>query len=607
MRESWKEVIFGDTLEIPLRNGINRPSSVRGIGYKMINMGELFANNRLHNINMELVLLNDVERNNFKVDKFDLLFARQSIVAEGAGKCSIVLDVDDITCFESHIIRARIKNGFSPLFFYYLFQSDYGKALLSSIRQQGVQAGIRGSDLQKIKLKVPIFQTQIKIASILSRYDDLIENNQKRIKILEEMAQQTYEEWFVRMRFPGYETAVFDENGLPEGWERKYFKEVLNFKTGKLDSNALSENGEYDFYTCAKEVYKTNTYCFDGEAVLLGGNNATGDFALFYAKSKFDAYQRTYIVTTKTDELSLVYVFQVFATYLTHFKIVSSGASTKFLTMRILDKTKIIVPSNTILRKFNALVEPCHSEILNLKDQNQRLREARDILLPRLMMGMIDVSESSVQVDSVEAKPTDAKVIPLEQPKKEASKEFKEAVLIACLTERFGSEKFPLGRKRYTKLSYLFHRYSDNKIQDYLRKAAGPYNPKTKYGGPEKIALNNKYIQNWKSDNKLTGFVSAEKIEDAKTYFSNYWQIADLDWLTAEFKFKSNDELELLATVDNSLVELSKKNLEFTSTNVLDIIKSEKEWEAKLERTIFSDANLERAIGFLRGVLEYNN
>ena len=140
-----------------------------------------------------------------------------------------------------------------------------------------------------------------------------------------------------------------------------------------------------------------------------------------------------------------------------------------------------------------------------------------------------------------------------------------------------------------------------------MRKAAGPYNPKTKYGGPEKIALQNKYIQNWKGEKGTTGFLVAEKIDDAKKYFSNYWQIEDLDWLTSEFKFKSNDELELLATVDNSLMELSKKNIEFTSFNVLGIIKSEREWEAKLERTIFSDVNVERAIGFLKSVLNYDN
>src|SRR5690606_15062679 len=102
------------------------------------------------------------------------------------------------------------------------------------------QANISASDVKSIKINLPPLETQKKIASILSGYDDLIEDNLKRIKILEEMAQQTYEEWFVRMRFPGHETAEINaETGLPEGWERLYFKDILNFKTGKLDSNAL--------------------------------------------------------------------------------------------------------------------------------------------------------------------------------------------------------------------------------------------------------------------------------------------------------------------------------------------------------------------------------
>lgn len=251
---------------------------------------------------------------------------------------------------------------------------------------------VSGKKVGKVKLPLPPLETQKKIASILSGYDDLIENNLKRIKILEEMAQQTYEEWFVRMRFPGHESATINpETGLPEGWDRLYFKDILNFKTGKLDSNALDNNGVYDFYTCAKEVYKTNTYCFEGEAVLIGGNNATGDFALFYADSKFDAYQRTYIVTSKKDDFPLVYVYQVLRTYLPHFKIVSSGASTKFLTMRILDKTRILVPNEDILQAFYNIAKPCFESILNLQNQNQRLREARNILLPRLMMGMVEV------------------------------------------------------------------------------------------------------------------------------------------------------------------------------------------------------------------------
>lgn len=292
------------------------------------------------------------------------------------------------------ILRVREESVDSKFLFYRLSNQDFFDFMMAGANGTKMPRGNKNAILN-FKVTLPPLETQKKIASILSGYDDLIENNLKRIKILEEMAQQTYEEWFVRMRFPGYESAIIKpETGLPEGWERLYFKDILNFKTGKLDSNALDSNGIYDFYTCAKEVYKTNTYCFEGEAVLLGGNNATGDFALFYADSKFDAYQRTYIVTSKREKFPLVYVYQILRTYLPHFKIVSSGASTKLLTMRILDKTKVVVPNDELLKSFNNIAKPCFESILNLQNQNQRLREARDILLPRLMMGMIEINKN---------------------------------------------------------------------------------------------------------------------------------------------------------------------------------------------------------------------
>ena len=105
-------------------------------------MGELFANDRIFDIPMELVPLNEKEKKSFGIKKEDLLFARQSIVAEGAGKCSIVMDVaPNAVCFESHIIRVRLdKDRANSLFYYYFFQSELGKGYLSGIRQQGVQA-----------------------------------------------------------------------------------------------------------------------------------------------------------------------------------------------------------------------------------------------------------------------------------------------------------------------------------------------------------------------------------------------------------------------------------------------------------------------------------
>jgi len=278
--------------------------------------------------------------------------------------------------------------GNDERFAYYLLQClDF-----TLFNSGGAVPTLNRNVLNSFVVDVPPFPTQRKIASILSAYDDLIENNLKRIKLLEEKAQLTYEEWFVRMKFPGYENVKMDEvSGLPVGWEKKCFEGILSFKTGKLDSNALVDDGAYDFYTCAKEVLKTNTYCFDGEAVLLGGNNATGDFALFYVNDKLDAYQRTYIVTSVNQKIPLVYVFFYLKKLLPYFQVVSSGASTKFLTMKILHKTKMLLPNSVVLESYNDLIKPCFDNMLLYRKENQLLKEARDILLPRLMTGMIDV------------------------------------------------------------------------------------------------------------------------------------------------------------------------------------------------------------------------
>lgn len=121
---NWKKVFLGSLYELPSRNGLTRPSKVRGVGYKMINMGELFANEWLYDIPMERVQLNDREKRECLIAKNDLLFARQSLVASGAGKCSIVREVKEPTTFESHLIRVRLDTTKAvPLFYYYYFKS----------------------------------------------------------------------------------------------------------------------------------------------------------------------------------------------------------------------------------------------------------------------------------------------------------------------------------------------------------------------------------------------------------------------------------------------------------------------------------------------------
>ena len=174
----WKIQQFESLYMCPSRNGLSKPSRIRGTGYKMINMGELFANDRIYDIPMEYVPCTEKEKENAKIEKGDLLFARQSLIESGAGKCSIVMDASRLTVFESHLIRIRLNYKLAnPLFYYYYFKS--GLAPIKSIVTQGVQAGIKASDLAKLSVIVPPFDIQNRIASFLDTIDRKIETNNR--------------------------------------------------------------------------------------------------------------------------------------------------------------------------------------------------------------------------------------------------------------------------------------------------------------------------------------------------------------------------------------------------------------------------------------------
>jgi len=130
------------------------------------------------------------------------------------------------------------------------------------------------------------------------------------------------------------------------GWETVDLSAIVDIKTGKLDSNAAIENGKYLFFTCSPETYRINNYTFDTEAILLAGNNANGIFPIKHYTGKFNAYQRTYVITAKkSSTLYLKYLYYQLTTQLSMLQEFSIGSATKFLTMRILGPLKIPLPS----------------------------------------------------------------------------------------------------------------------------------------------------------------------------------------------------------------------------------------------------------------------
>src|SRR5690606_31252219 len=140
------------------------------------------------------------------------------------------LATPEITTFESHLIRVRLdKSKADPLFYYYYFSSHAGKGNVQSLVYQVAAAGLRASELAELPVPLPPLPIQRRIAAVLSAYDDLIEVNQQRIEALEAAAQALYREWFVEMRFPGYESAEWVESELgviPAGWEVRSLEDV---------------------------------------------------------------------------------------------------------------------------------------------------------------------------------------------------------------------------------------------------------------------------------------------------------------------------------------------------------------------------------------------
>lgn len=254
------------------------------------------------------------------------------------------------------------------------------------ISQGAAQDNLSWKKLSTIEFPCPPIEVQHRIATILSRYDSLIENYQKQIKLLEEVAQRLYKEWFIDLRFPGHEnTNLID--GVPEGWEKKKVGEIAPIITGKKDANFGTPNGEYPFFTCSQEPIKAPSFSFDCAAVILAGN---GDFNVKLYRGKFEAYQRTYVLSPYCAQ-HLYLLYYTISANMTKLAAGSSGSTIKFLTKGMIDGINLNIPNDEILRSFNKKVEPIQSSRESLQSQLRLLTEARDRLLPKLMSGEITV------------------------------------------------------------------------------------------------------------------------------------------------------------------------------------------------------------------------
>ena len=286
MKDGWSETPFSSVLSSPVRNGIYKKKEFHGSGVKIVNMGELFANPRLGAIPMRRVNLSKSEQRRFSVQAGDLIFARRSLVAEGAGRCCVILETDELTAFESSIIRARPDPTISDsLFLYYYFNSPQGLHSLDTIRRQVAVAGITGTDLSQLPVPLPALPEQRAIANILGTLDDKIELNRRMNQTLEAMASAIFQDWFVdfgpvRAKLEGQEPYLPSElwdlfpdelvdselGEIPEGWEVGVLHDAIEILSGGTPKTSIPEywNGNIPWYTAKdapdpSDVFVVNT------------------------------------------------------------------------------------------------------------------------------------------------------------------------------------------------------------------------------------------------------------------------------------------------------------------------------------------------------------
>lgn len=262
-----------------------------------------------------------------------------------------------------------------------------------------VRGGLHWKAFCEMTLPIPSLEKQIEIVAEYNTIVNRIRLTEQLNQKLEETAQAIYKQWFVDFEFPDengkpYKSSggamVYDEliqSEIPFEWCYRPYEESADICTGKLNSNAAVPDGLYPFFTCSQETFKTNTFSFDQEAVLLAGNNASAIYPLKYFVGKFDAYQRTYVLKSKIEELSTIRIFFSLFYELEQFKGISSGTATKFLTMQILNNLSIVVGNKTVEKSFEYIARAMFQYKQLLGKGHEALANMRDTILSKMAAG----------------------------------------------------------------------------------------------------------------------------------------------------------------------------------------------------------------------------
>lgn len=330
--------------------------------------------------------------------------------------------------YEKYVIsnkQLKLRPNFdicNSKYLYYYFSLPQMVQYINNIAIGSAVPGINLGLLKKIKVVLPPIEIQNKITAILSAYDDLIENNKRRIALLEKMAEEIYREWFVRFRFPGYQQAKF-EKGIPEGWKIDKAEHFFCYVRGKsYRSHEISDNPEIGKpFINLKSFYRGGGYREDGlkyysgsfrkEQIVKAGDvvmavtdmtqnrEVIGRVALIPNLENKDAVMSLDVIKLVSKDISNTYLYSYlkysgFGNFIKEF---ANGSNVLHLKPDLVTTQKIIMPSKILREKFEKIVNPIYQQINKLSLLNKKLELTRNKLLPRLISGKLSVENLDIQ------------------------------------------------------------------------------------------------------------------------------------------------------------------------------------------------------------------
>jgi type I restriction enzyme S subunit len=415
---------------------------------------------------------------------------------------------------------------------------------------------------------------QAGIAWALSDVDTLIASLEQLLGKKRQIKQGAMQELLTgKKRLPGFTGK----------WSPKAIGDLLQIHHGKSQHGVESPYGPCPILATGGQIGNANRFLCDQPSVLIGRKGTIDQPR--YMDEPFWCVDTLFYSTVFVPNIPK-FLFYCFC--LIPWRQYNEASGVPSLNARTIEQLELRVPLAKEQEAIVSVLSDMDAEIAAVETKLTKARQIKQGMMQELLTGRIRLVRPSAEVLSFPAKES-ASVASVPH-----NTQINEAVVIAVLSDKFGSEQFPLGRFRRTKFSYLLHRHVEHEAAGFLKKAAGPYNPHTRYGGAEKIALQNRYVR-VVSTGKSEGFVADDNIAQAEGYFEKWYGAEALTWLE-QFRYQKNDALELLTTVDMACEDLSRVGKAATLSAVKQVIQDSPEWKAKLNRAVFSDDNIATTI-----------